>query len=128
MPALATRDRPQSGAHAAPDAAQAPAARWTFFSNHAHVLFCLARDPHARLREVADTVGITERAVQKIVAELESAGVLSRRREGRRNRYTVHRDVPLRHNVEAHRNVGELLKLVLTPAELRGVETETRGT
>ena len=92
---------------------------WTFFSNHAHVLFCLAREPDARLRDVAERVGITERAVQKIVAELEEAGVLTRRREGRRNRYAVEMDVPLRHAVEEHRTVGELLRLVLTPAELR---------
>lgn len=101
---------------------------WTFFSNHSHVLFCLAREPGVRLREVAERVGITERAVQKIVADLEEAGVVIRHREGRRNRYTVQMDVPLRHAVEEHRTVGELLKLVLTPAELRRVRQEKTGT
>ena len=92
---------------------------WTFFSNHAHVLVCLARDPAQRLRDVAATVGITERAVQKIVADLEAGGVLSRRREGRRNRYTIRDDVPLRHPIEAHRRVGDLLAMVLAQRDGR---------
>ena len=90
----------------------APAA-WTFFSNHAHVLFCLAADPSMLLRDVAAKVGITEREVQRIVAYLETAGVLTRVREGRRNRYKVNPRVSLRHPVEAHRNIGDLLALVL---------------
>ena len=90
----------------------APAA-WTFFSNHAHVLFCLAADPGMLLRDVAAQVGITERAVQRIVADLEAADVLTRVREGRRNRYKVDPRVSLRHPVEAHRNIGDLLALVL---------------
>lgn len=85
---------------------------WTFLTNHAHVLLCLARDPEMRLRDVADAVGITERAVQQIVADLEAAGVLERERHGRRNRYTLHADTPLRHSLEAHRSVGDLLALV----------------
>lgn len=97
---------------------------WTFFSNHSHVLFCLAREPDARLREVAERVGITERAVQKIVADLVDAGVLTRRREGRRNHYTVHVGVRLRHAVESHRTVGDLLRLVLTPDEMARLEVD----
>jgi hypothetical protein len=85
---------------------------WTFLSNHAHVLLCLARDPSLRLRDVSAVVGITERAVQKIVADLEAGGVLSRKREGRRNRYTIRPDVPLRHPIEAHCHVGDLLRMV----------------
>lgn len=85
---------------------------WTFFSNHAHVLLCLARDPSLRLRDVSSVVGITERAVQKIVADLEAGGVLIRKREGRRNRYTIRPDVPLRHPIEAHCHVGDLLRMV----------------
>ena len=92
--------------------AAAPAA-WTFFSNHAHVLFCLAANPDMLLRDVAAQVGITERAVQRIVADLEAAGVLARVRKGRRNRYKVDPRVSLRHPVEAHRNIGDLLALVL---------------
>ena len=86
---------------------------WTFLSNHAHVLLCLARDPGLRLRDVAAEVGITERAVQKIVADLEAGDVLTRHREGRRNRYVIHPRVPLRHPIEAHCQIGDLLRMVL---------------
>src|ERR1700730_14565150 len=88
---------------------------WTFLSTHAHVLLCIAKEPEVRLREVAHWVGITERAVQRIVADLEEGGYLSRSREGRRNRDEVHLDRPLRHYVESHRKVGELLDLILRP-------------
>ena len=87
-------------------------AGWTFLTNHAHVLICLAREPELTLRAVALKVGITERAVQRIVAELEGAGVLHRTRDGRRNRYEIVLQVPLRHELEAHRTVGDLLSLV----------------
>jgi len=87
---------------------------WTFLSNYAHVLVYLARDRHARAREIAAAVGITERAVQRIVAELEAAGVLSHTRVGRRNQYEIHRDRPLRHPLESHQTVGQLIDL-LTP-------------
>ncbi len=89
-----------------------PGVAWTFLSNHSHVLVCLARDPGMRLRDVAVEVGITERAVQKIVAELEEGGVLARHREGRRNRYVLNRRAPLRHPLEARNTVGELLDLL----------------
>ena len=85
---------------------------WTFLTNHAHVLLCIARDPGIRLRDVATEVGITERAAQRIVAELVEAGYISRTREGRRNHYEVHGDLPLRHPLEQHRGIGELLGLV----------------
>ena len=88
-------------------------AGWTFLTNHTHVLVCLARDPQARLRDVAQAVGITERAVQKIVAELEEGGVLTRERDGRRNSYEIHRSGRLRHPLEAHRTVGDLLAAVM---------------
>lgn len=86
---------------------------WTFLTNHSHVLICLAKDPTLRLRDVATFVGITERAVQKIVQELESGGVLSRERDGRRNVYEIHADRPLRHPVESHCRISELLEWVL---------------
>lgn len=85
---------------------------WTFFSNYAHVLVCLADDPSARLRDVADRVGITERAVQRIVSQLENATVLAKEREGRRNHYRIDMDCPLRHPLESHKTVGSLLKMV----------------
>ena len=69
---------------------------WTFLSNHAHVLVCLATDPDARLRDVAVRVGITERAVQKIVSDLEDGGVIAKVRDGRRNHYRLFLDRPLR--------------------------------
>ena len=89
-----------------------PSASWTFLTNHAHVLLCLVENPEARMREVAVRVGITERAVQRIVAELEEAGYLSRMREGRANRYLVHEDVLLRHPVESHCTIAELIGMV----------------
>lgn len=86
---------------------------WTFLSNHAHVLVLIARDPGIRLRDVAERVGITERAVQRIVADLEADHYLERERQGRRNRYKVHPDLPLRHPIEAHRRIGNLISLVV---------------
>ena len=83
--------------------------QWTFFTNHAHVLFCLAAEPGLRVRDLAVRVGITERATQRIVAELAEEGFLLIERTGRRNHYKVPRALPLRHPVEAHRNVGQLL-------------------
>ncbi len=86
---------------------------WTFLTNHAHVLICLSREPGARLRDVAAQVGITERAAQRIVAELEEAGYLTRIRDGRRNRYEVHTDVPLRHPIERDHAIGEILAVLV---------------
>ena len=85
------------------------AAGWTFLSNHAHVLICLAKSPGIRLRQVALQIGITERAVQRIVAELEEAGYITRTRKGRLNRYGIHRERPLRHEIERHHTIGDLL-------------------
>ena len=93
-------------------AERSAAASWTFLTNHAHVLLLLARDPDLRMREAAAAVGITERAVQRIVLELESAGYLVREREGRRNRYQVRTSRPLRHPIEAHRSVAALIALI----------------
>jgi DNA-binding Lrp family transcriptional regulator len=83
---------------------------WTFFTNHAHVLVCIAQDPDLRLREVADQVGITERAAQRIVAELEEAGYLTHEKIGRRNHYEVKFETPLRHPIEDHVSIGEILQ------------------
>ncbi|MFJ9717724.1 helix-turn-helix transcriptional regulator [Streptomyces sp. NPDC101213] len=87
--------------------------RWTFLTNHARVLIALAQDPQARGRDVADLIGITERAVQLIVADLEAAGYLTRTRVGRRNRYTIDPTVALRHPAEAGHPVGDLLATFL---------------
>ncbi|MCE9518427.1 MAG: winged helix-turn-helix domain-containing protein [Verrucomicrobia bacterium] len=86
---------------------------WTFFTNHAHVLLCLAADPEMRLRDLATAVGITERAIHKVVSELEAGGILERSRQGRRNVYRIHGKLPLRHPVEAHCTVQGLIRFVV---------------
>lgn len=85
---------------------------WTFLTNHAHVLIVLRFSPTIVLREVAAQVGITERAVQRIVQDLEEGGFLRREKIGRQNRYEVNEALPLRHPIEAHRTIGDLLQLV----------------
>jgi uncharacterized membrane protein len=91
---------------------RASGSSWTFLSNHGYVLLCIAREPGIRLREVAERIGITERAVQRIVADLEHGGYLSHVREGRRNRYEVHGDRPFRHPVLLQRDVSALLDVL----------------
>jgi DNA-binding transcriptional ArsR family regulator len=81
---------------------------WTFLSNHSHVLVCLVQDPEVRVTEIARRVGIGERAVQRILHDLEEAGYLTRERHGRRNVYTVHLDRPLRHPLEAAHRIVEV--------------------
>ena len=85
---------------------------WTFLSNHLHVLLCIAEQADVRLRDIAARVGITERAVQRIIGELERAEIVSRSREGRRNHYEIHAEAPLRHPLESHHTVGELIELL----------------
>ena len=87
-------------------------ATWTFLTNHSHALLCLARDPTMRMRDIAEKVGITERAVQRIVRELAEAGYINIERQGRRNTYSVVRGLPLRHPIEMHRSVDDLIALV----------------
>ncbi|HET6424587.1 MAG TPA: winged helix-turn-helix transcriptional regulator [Planctomycetaceae bacterium] len=85
---------------------------WTFLTNHTHVLLCLFRKPDLRLRDVAAAVGITERMVQRVVAELVEAGYLRIEKEGRCNRYTVYADLQLRHPLESQHTIGELLAVL----------------
>ncbi len=89
-------------------------AEWTFLTNHAHVLVCVARDPGMRLRDIAERVGITERATQRILGDLVAGGYVTREREGRRNRYDLRPELPLRHPLEADRTIGELLAVLRT--------------
>jgi predicted ArsR family transcriptional regulator len=88
------------------------AARWTFLTNHAQVLLSIANDPDVRLRDVAETVGITERAAQRIVADLVASGFLERERRGRRNRYLIHEKTEMRHPAQEGYEIGELLDLL----------------
>jgi predicted transcriptional regulator len=91
-------------------------AEWTFLSNHGHVLVSLARDPDARTRDVAEAVGITERAVQQIVRDLVVQGYVRKEKVGRRNRYAVDRGAHFRHSLEAGLTLGEFLDLVVQDA------------
>jgi DNA-binding IclR family transcriptional regulator len=95
---------------------------WTFLSGYAHVLVCIAEDPAARLRDVAERVGITERSTQRLITHLDEAGILTRVRHGRRNSYYIDTSAHLRHAIEESCTVGELLKLVLSPARVRKLE------
>lgn len=93
---------------------------WTFLTNHAHVLLCIAEGPETRMRDLAERVGITERAVQRIVEDLAAGGYLVVEREGRRNRYKVNEELRLRHPVEAHCAVSGLIALVHGKGANRG--------
>jgi DNA-binding transcriptional ArsR family regulator len=87
--------------------------RWYFLTNHAHVLVCVAHDPGIRLRDIAESVGITERSAHKILSELVEEGYVLRERQGRRNRYEVRPELPLRHHLVEEREIGELLEVLL---------------
>ena len=109
---MANARRARSGPAAARQGAISAAPPWTFLTNHAHVLICIVEDPNARIRDLAERVGITERGVQRIITELEEEGFLTHAREGRRNVYRVRANQPLRHPVERHRSVAALLELI----------------
>lgn len=85
---------------------------WSFLTNHAQVLLCIAHDPGIRLREIGEAVGITERAAHRIVVELAAAGYISRRRNGRRNHYTIKSDLPLPDPLASERKIGDLLAIL----------------
>jgi predicted transcriptional regulator len=85
---------------------------WRFLSNHTQVLLCLHRDPNARFRDIAQSVGITERAAQRIVADLIESGYVESERVGRRNRYRIETDTAMRHPAQNGHEIGELLKLL----------------
>ena len=90
---------------------------WRFVTNHAHVLEAIATDPTIRLRDIAASVGITERTAAQIVNDLEEAGYLTKSRDGRRNNYEVHEELPLRHPQHRHHTVGELIRFLEAPPE-----------
>jgi DNA-binding transcriptional ArsR family regulator len=86
---------------------------WTFLSSHAHVLICLAENPRAKLRDIADRIGVTERTVMRLITQLDEAGFLRRSRRGRGNYYEIVAREPLRHPIEARCTVEMLLRPVL---------------
>lgn len=90
------------------------ARRWSFLTNHAQVLLCIARDPGTRLRDIADSLGVTERTAHSIVTELADAGYISRQRNGRRNTYTIQSDLPLPDPLAREQTVGDLIALLAT--------------
>lgn len=94
---------------------KAVASSWDFLTHHAHVLLCVAKDPGIRLRDIAAAVGITERGAHKVLTELVNEGYVLRERHGRRNRYKVKPELPLRHPLVHDREVGDLLKVLLRP-------------
>ncbi|TFD04709.1 MarR family transcriptional regulator [Cryobacterium sp. TMT1-66-1] len=101
---------------------------WTFLTNHAHVLLCVADNPNVWLRDVAVQVGITERAAQRIVTELEEAGYLERERNGRRNLYRLNTAMPLRHPLDRDHRIGELLAFqALRPAGTTGLPQDSKA-
>jgi DNA-binding MarR family transcriptional regulator len=89
---------------------------WRFVTNHTQVLLTIARNPDSRTRDIAETVGITERAAQRIVADLSEAGYIETSRIGRRNHYTINREATMRHPAQAHQEIGELLDLLVGPS------------
>ncbi len=114
-PSVTAPRRRATAARSPVPAPKAPGSQWTFLTNHSHVLIILARNPSVVLREVALQVGITERAVQRIVADLEAVGAIKREKIGRRNQYQIQGNQKLRHTVASHRTIGELLAFIDHP-------------
>lgn len=100
---------------------------WTYLTNHTHVVVCLARDPDARVRDVAAQVGLTERAVHAILRDLERSGAVIRTRDGRRNHYQVNGNVPLRHPMEGKTDLATLLGAVMGDRGARGSGRSSRS-
>jgi len=92
-------------------------ASWSFLTNHARALLCIAHDPGARLRDIAVKLDITERSAHAIVTDLVDAGYVVKDRDGRRNRYRIEADLPLRDPISAQRTIGEMLDLLVGPSE-----------
>jgi DNA-binding MarR family transcriptional regulator len=96
-----------------------PAGTWRFLTNHAHVLLCIARDPRARARDIAEQVGITERATQRILSELIAEGYATRTKVGRRNHYAINVGGHLRHPLFRDLSIGPLLEVLNTAGGTR---------
>jgi MarR family len=98
-----------------------PVRSWTFLTNHAQVLVCIANDPGVRLRDIGERVGITERAAHRIVTELADADYITRQRNGRRNQYTINTHLPLPDPIAREQNVGELLEILTGPPHTKRI-------
>ena len=85
--------------------------QWTFLSNYGHILIHLARNPEARVRDIADAIGVTERSALGIIGELENAGYISVEKIGRRNKYKINSKLKFRHSMESHKSIGDLIKI-----------------
>ncbi len=112
LPATRSQAKARPAAAATLSGPRPAGAHWTFLTNHSHVLVLLSRTPSLVLREVAQQVGITERAVQRIIADLEAGGVIEREKIGRQNHYRIRTKQPLRHSVTSRCTIGELLALI----------------
>lgn len=104
------------------------AAEWSFLTNHARALVCIAHDPGVRLRDIADTLGVTERTAFGIVTDLSTAGYVVKDKDGRRNRYEVKGDQPLRGAIGGERTIGEVLDLLVDTSSRRQGSLRSRGT
>jgi len=101
---------------------------WSFLTNHARALLCIAHDPGARLRDIAAMVGVTERSAHDIVTDLVDAGYVVKEKAGRRNRYRIQKDLPLRDPINRQRTIGEMLDLLVGPDDHReGISPGDRG-
>jgi predicted transcriptional regulator len=89
---------------------------WTLLTNHGRILLMIAQNPDLRIRDLAQSAGVTERTAQSIITDLESAGYLTKKREGRRNVYSVNPKRPFRHPAESNHKVGELIDLFTEPS------------
>lgn len=101
--------------------------RWTFFTNHGHVLIYLSRLPDARVRDIADDIGITERATHAILRDLIDAGYATVAKVGRRNTYSIDHELTFRHRVEAEHTVGEILRVFLSDRQALSVDGDGAG-
>ena len=99
---------------------------WTFLSNHGHVLIALSTAPDARIRDIAEMVGLTERAIHRLLRDMESGGIITRKRRGRRVTYSIDRDRRLRHPIESHRTVGDLVSIFERQLEAARLPAEDR--
>jgi hypothetical protein len=114
-PAVAVKTTKIGQAEPSAERPEHASGRWTFLTNHSHVLIVLWRHPSMVLREVAASIGITERAVQRIIVDLQEGGFIQRDKVGRQNHYRIIRGRHLRHAVEAHCTIGDLLRIIDRP-------------